>query len=293
MKLNHADSDYEHREDVATHCKAWSAGHYRISLDKYILPELGAIPVRAVEREHIAALHLQLRDRPYAANQRLLVLTKMFSLAETWGLRAYGTSPCRLVPRYRERRRERFLCVEAFHRLDPVLITVCVDEPRHVLGRRSSSAWAKYADALRRISFARRSSRFTLSSALKHSRSALVSPGRRLWSRSACRTHLRNVSFVQPIFSAIDPIAAHCESWSLWCSSTMRTTRSRTSGEYLFEELIALSSQVVDSPDHPVQFNWGACVKSERARGSRVNGSQGLRCTNKQPDPSTRAATVA
>ena len=36
-------------------------------------------------------------------------------------------------------------------RLDPVLLTVRVDERRHVLGRRSSSAWAKYADALRRI----------------------------------------------------------------------------------------------------------------------------------------------
>ena len=29
---------------------------------------------------------------------------------------------------------------------------------------------------------------------------------------SACRTHFRNVSLVHPIFSAIDPIAAHCES---------------------------------------------------------------------------------
>ena len=58
------------------------------------------------------------------------------------------------------------------------------------------------------------------------------------WSRSACRTHLRYVSLVKPIFSAIDPIAAHCESCAEWCSSTMRTARSRTSGEYLFEELM-------------------------------------------------------
>ena len=45
-------------------------------------------------------------------------------------------------------------------RIHPVLIAVRVDECRHDLGRRSSSAWVKYADALRRISFARRSSRF-------------------------------------------------------------------------------------------------------------------------------------
>ena len=41
-----------------------------------------------------------------------------------------------------------------------------VDEGDHGLNRRSSSAWAKYADALRRISFAWRSSRFSRSSAL-------------------------------------------------------------------------------------------------------------------------------
>jgi hypothetical protein len=37
-----------------------------------------------------------------------------------------------------------------------------VDERHHYFGRRSSSAWAKYADALRRISLARFSSRNNL-----------------------------------------------------------------------------------------------------------------------------------
>src|SRR5690606_10229128 len=41
-------------------------------------------------------------------------------------------------------------------RLDSVLVTMTVDERHHHGPRRSSSAWAKYADALRRISFARR-----------------------------------------------------------------------------------------------------------------------------------------
>src|SRR5690606_31083282 len=45
-------------------------------------------------------------------------------------------------------------------RLDSVLLTVLVDERHHHFARRSSSACAKYADALRRISLARRSSRF-------------------------------------------------------------------------------------------------------------------------------------
>jgi hypothetical protein len=52
-------------------------------------------------------------------------------------------------------------------------------------------------------------------------------------SRSACRTHRRNPSVVQPNFSAIDRIAAHWDGYSPACSNTIRTARSRTSGEYL------------------------------------------------------------
>jgi hypothetical protein len=46
---------------------------------------------------------------------------------------------------------------------------------------------------------------------LIRSRSSLVGPARFPWSRSACRTQLRSVSAVQPIFAAIETIAAHCE----------------------------------------------------------------------------------
>src|SRR5690606_19900393 len=64
-------------------------------------------------------------------------------------------------------------------RLDSVLPAVLVDEAHHHFARRSSSAWAKYADAFFRISFARRSSLFSRSSSLSRCRSSVVSPGRR------------------------------------------------------------------------------------------------------------------
>ena len=59
-------------------------------------------------------------------------------------------------------------------RLDPVDGAMLVDEGDHFLNGRSSSAWAKYADALRRISFAWRSSRTSRSSALIRSCSSVV-----------------------------------------------------------------------------------------------------------------------
>lgn len=57
-----------------------------------------------------------------------------------------------------------------------------VDEGGHHVRRRPDTAWAKYPDALRRVSFARRSSRFLKSSSacaaiplsLAHSRSQLL-----------------------------------------------------------------------------------------------------------------------
>ena len=49
------------------------------------------------------------------------MLSKMFSLAELWGLRSDGSNPCRHVKRYKEHKRERFLSPEETERLGEVL----------------------------------------------------------------------------------------------------------------------------------------------------------------------------
>src|SRR5690606_12671945 len=139
-------------------------------------------------------------------------------------------------------------------RLDSVRGPVFVDERLHGLNRRSSSAWAKYALALRRISFACRSSRTSRSSCLMRSSSAVVVPGRVPLSRSAWRTQRRNVSGVQPISPASETIAAHCEPYSFWCSSTIRTARSRVSGEKCSDFLMARSSQRKEPPGKSGRF---------------------------------------
>ena len=105
------------KEYVAIHCKPSSAKLYRRALDKFILPAYGIVAVGAVEREHISALHCRLRDIPYQANRVLEIESKMFNLAELWGLRREGGNPCRFVRKYKERKRERFLSDEEFRRL--------------------------------------------------------------------------------------------------------------------------------------------------------------------------------
>ena len=106
---------------VAVQCKASSMRRYRQLLQHHILPALGEMPVGSVERKHVAALHYALRDRPGTANPVLWVLSKMFSLADDWGLRPAGCNPCRTVRRYRIHYRERFLNREEYRRIGRVL----------------------------------------------------------------------------------------------------------------------------------------------------------------------------
>ena len=50
-----------------------------------------------------------------------MVLSKMFNLAEDWGLAPPGGNPCRLVLHYREGMRERFLTEEEYRRIGRAL----------------------------------------------------------------------------------------------------------------------------------------------------------------------------
>ena len=137
-------------------------------------------------------------------------------------------------------------------------------------GRRSSSAWAKYALALRRISLASRSSRFSRSRAFTRSAAASDAASSGDAARSALRAHLRWASAEHPNFSAIDVKAAHSEASVppkkvFHSSFTIRTARSRTSGEYHVEVpvlLMAPSSQIQEPPANPGRFSparaWGS-----------------------------------
>ncbi len=106
---------------VDVECKPSTAARYRQLIGGHILPALGEMAVTAVKREHVAALHHELRDRRGAANTVLWALSRMFSLAEAWGEVPEGTNPCPRVVRYKRKSRERFLTEAEFERLGRVL----------------------------------------------------------------------------------------------------------------------------------------------------------------------------
>lgn len=102
----------------------------------YVLPNLGRRKVEEIRLKDMADLHNAMRAKPIQANRTIALLSKMFNLAERWGLRPYGSNPCRGIDRFREKRRERFLSAAEIARLGTVLDAEEPTEPFIVLAIR-------------------------------------------------------------------------------------------------------------------------------------------------------------
>jgi len=108
-------------EHIAVRVKASTAKEYRRNLRQFIVPKLGRYRVSELSRAHVAEFHHDLRHIPYQANRCLEQISKMFNLAEMWGLRTQGTNPRRHVKKFPEKKRERFLSPAEIRRLVEVL----------------------------------------------------------------------------------------------------------------------------------------------------------------------------
>lgn len=63
-----------------------------------------------------------MRDTPTEANRALALCSRLFALAEDWGLRDEGTNPARRIARYLEVHRERYLSGPELARLGQALV---------------------------------------------------------------------------------------------------------------------------------------------------------------------------
>ena len=106
---------------VERRLKPGTVSEYHTMLDKHVLPALGGMALTEVGRAEVNAFHHGLRNTPSRANTSLHVLSRMFSLAEAWDHIPPGRNPCRGVPLYRTRSRERFLTTEEYRRLGRTL----------------------------------------------------------------------------------------------------------------------------------------------------------------------------
>jgi len=134
-----------------------TAESYRGLLSRHILPALGRRPVADITRADVARLHHTMRRTPGSANRALAVLSRLFNLAERWGLRADGTNPCRHVERYPESSRERFLSSAELARLGDALRAMAREPLEHGFQSEASARSAVAAVRLLVLTGARRS----------------------------------------------------------------------------------------------------------------------------------------
>ncbi len=109
-------------EHVAVRCKPKTQRTARSVVNRHIVPALGKLPVAAVERRHVMALHESLCEIPAMANMVVETLTYMYKLAKGWDMVPEDhDDPCRSIPMNPKKKRERFLTDAEFTRLGQVL----------------------------------------------------------------------------------------------------------------------------------------------------------------------------
>ena len=114
-------------EYVEMHCKPKTARDYHSIIRRFIRPRLGPLPIAEVTRADVVAFHHALRETPYQANRAASMLSKLFNLAEDWGLRQSGTNPARRIKKFREEEKKRYLSDDEQMRLGAVLAEVLED----------------------------------------------------------------------------------------------------------------------------------------------------------------------
>ena len=113
------------------HKKPVSVLNDRMIIARYIRPAIGTLQLAEVTCADITKLHQSMRATPYLANRCLALLSTMLHLAERWGTRPDGSSPCRHVQKYTERRRQRFLSSAELARLGKTLAAVERENVEH------------------------------------------------------------------------------------------------------------------------------------------------------------------
>ena len=118
-----ADLARRYLEDhVAVRCKPKTQRTARSVVNRHIVPALGKLPIAAVERRHVMALHESLCEIPAMANMVVETLTYMYKLAKGWDMVPEDhDDPCQSIPMNPKRKRERFLTDAEFTRLGQVL----------------------------------------------------------------------------------------------------------------------------------------------------------------------------
>ena len=101
-------------------------------LRQQVLPHFSGRPVADIDRREVRNWFASLRATPVAADRSMPVLSVIMREAEAMGLRPEGSNPCRRIPRYRRKGRERFLSDDEIRRMSAVLAEHAGRQPLQV-----------------------------------------------------------------------------------------------------------------------------------------------------------------
>jgi integrase len=88
---------------------------------RHLAPNFGQRRLTNITREDVARFHGRLRNSPYAANDAVKLLRRLYNQAAEWSLVAPETNPTRFVKLFKEPRRERYLSTAELARLGRAL----------------------------------------------------------------------------------------------------------------------------------------------------------------------------
>ncbi|MFI3218026.1 MAG: site-specific integrase [Methylococcales bacterium] len=89
-------------------------------IEKHIIPAWGSLKASVLKRADVAALHAKVgkNNGKYEANRVLALLSKMFELADLWGIVEEGhPNPTRGVQKFKEEKRDRYVTPEELPKL--------------------------------------------------------------------------------------------------------------------------------------------------------------------------------
>ncbi len=101
--------------------RARSAEGDRGLLDRHLAPELGDLRLDQIDTARVTRFAHARRETGVTANRALALLSHMYTKAGEWGVVPTSMNPVRGVPRFRERRIERFLSHDELGRLGQAL----------------------------------------------------------------------------------------------------------------------------------------------------------------------------
>lgn len=105
-----------------TEKRSWQEDQRR--LNAHLIPKLGPLILKNIDRSHIAKLHYELgKESIYEANRTLALLSKMFNLAQQWGaVEQPFSNPTKGIDKYKEKSRERWLTDKELLKLNTALL---------------------------------------------------------------------------------------------------------------------------------------------------------------------------